>query len=197
MGKEGNGHQNSLAILFAGSTVFRRICSKLSFFRLRISWNRQRSIPQDIRFLWTRTNSTRVTSRVSTLTSPTSQIGRRPGCASMSERCSIILIMATWNMPFLWTNWTLSTALEEDQILTSQWNVNHINSKLEKLEFSFRSNIHLNDALGNFSLTLIDTLDTLYVSFHNIPATCVLYCIDRWFCFRFWEISKSFREQWS
>ena len=30
---------------------------------------------------------------------------------------------------------------------------------------SFRSNVNINDALGDYSLTLVDTLDTLVVSF--------------------------------
>lgn len=38
----------------------------------------------------------------------------------------------------------------------------------------FRSNININDVLGNYSLTLIDTLDTLLVSCFTL-SFCALY----------------------
>lgn len=38
----------------------------------------------------------------------------------------------------------------------------------------FRSNININDVLGNYSLTLIDTLDTLLVSNPELMCICLL-----------------------
>ena len=42
----------------------------------------------------------------------------------------------------------------------------HMYNVTNKFSFSsFRSNVNINDALGDYSLTLVDTLDTLVVSF--------------------------------
>lgn len=45
--------------------------------------------------------------------------------------------------------------------------------------FDFRSNININDVLGNYSLTLIDTLDTLLVSYIQFLCLYATQCVSR------------------